>query len=151
MTALGRTIIVHAKLTIIDDRLLRVASANINNRSMGFDTECDLSIEADEPEANRNIASIRTRLLAHWLGCSDEVVDAATQREKSITRGIEALRTAGYCRLRPILSTPLSPVATMVARLHLGDPLSSRDSWRPWKRRKALEQRLAGAKAVFRD
>ena len=30
----------------IDDTLLRIGSANINNRSMGFDTECDLSLEA---------------------------------------------------------------------------------------------------------
>ena len=43
VTTLGRTIIVHAKLTIVDDRLLRIGSANINNRSLGFDTECDLS------------------------------------------------------------------------------------------------------------
>jgi phospholipase D1/2 len=31
---------------IIDDRLLRVGSSNFNNRSMDFDTECDLAVEA---------------------------------------------------------------------------------------------------------
>ena len=80
VTTLGRTIIVHAKLTIIDDLLLRIGSANINNRSMGFDTECDLSLEgAGEAGAgNRGaIAAFRTRLLAHWLGCDDAVVAAA--------------------------------------------------------------------------
>ena len=36
---------VHAKIMVIDDRLLRVGSSNLNNRSMGFDTECDLAVE----------------------------------------------------------------------------------------------------------
>ena len=43
----------HSKVMIIDDRFLRVGSANLNNRSMGTDTECDLAIEA------RNAASGR--------------------------------------------------------------------------------------------
>ena len=40
---------VHSKVCFIDDRLLRVGSANLNNRSMGLDTECDLAVEAEEP------------------------------------------------------------------------------------------------------
>ena len=39
-------IIVHSKVSIFDDRLLRVGSANMNNRSNGLDTECDAAIEA---------------------------------------------------------------------------------------------------------
>ena len=46
VTSEGAPIYVHAKITIVDDRLLRVGSSNFNNRSMGFDTECDLVIEA---------------------------------------------------------------------------------------------------------
>ena len=41
-------IYVHAKVAVIDDRLLRLGSSNVNNRSMGLDTECDLAIEAVE-------------------------------------------------------------------------------------------------------
>ena len=33
----GGPIIVHSKVTIIDDRLLRIGSANLNNRSFGVD------------------------------------------------------------------------------------------------------------------
>jgi phosphatidylserine/phosphatidylglycerophosphate/cardiolipin synthase-like enzyme len=40
-----RPIYVHAKVTVVDDRLLRIGSSNLNNRSMGMDTECDVSIE----------------------------------------------------------------------------------------------------------
>ena len=43
-----RAHIVHAKVAVIDDRLLRLGSSNVNNRSMGLDTECDLAIEAVE-------------------------------------------------------------------------------------------------------
>ena len=50
-------IYVHAKVAVIDDRLLRLGSSNVNNRSMGLDTECDLAIEA--VEGDRPIGSPR--------------------------------------------------------------------------------------------
>lgn len=46
---LGPHHIVRSKLTMIDDTLLRVGSANINNRSLGFDTACDLTMQASTP------------------------------------------------------------------------------------------------------
>jgi phosphatidylserine/phosphatidylglycerophosphate/cardiolipin synthase-like enzyme len=39
-------IMMHSKLMIVDDWFLRIGSANLNNRSMGLDTECDLALEA---------------------------------------------------------------------------------------------------------
>ncbi len=42
----GRPIYVHSKVMIIDDRLLRIGSSNLNNRSLGFDSECDVALEA---------------------------------------------------------------------------------------------------------
>lgn len=138
VTALGRTIIVHAKLTIIDDRLLRIGSANINNRSLGFDTECDLSFEADGRSATgnrREVQRLRTGLLAHWLGCAAATVDEAIDKAGCVVSALEALRLAGYVRLRPIDVTPLNALAEFVAAYHLGDPFSPKDSYRPWKRR----------------
>ena len=38
---------VHAKVMIVDDRSARVGSANLTNRSMGVDTECDLVLDAE--------------------------------------------------------------------------------------------------------
>ena len=38
---------------IVDDRYLRVGSANLCHRSMGTDTECDLSVAAGGDEAAR--------------------------------------------------------------------------------------------------
>ncbi len=142
VTTLGRTIIVHAKLTIIDDILLRIGSSNINNRSMGFDTECDLSLEPQGPNAAANRAAIRaarTRLLAHWLGCSEARVDEAIQEHGGVGAGLEALRLGGYCRLRPIEPETLRPLASFIAGHHLGDPVGPGDSWRPWRRKEALK------------
>ena len=53
VTAAGAPVYVHAKVLVIDDRLLRIGSSNLNNRSMGLDTECDLAIDAapDAPDA----------------------------------------------------------------------------------------------------
>jgi len=141
VTTLGRTIIVHAKLTIIDDVLLRIGSANINNRSLGFDTECDLSVEATGPGSAGNRAEIvrlRNKLLAHWLGCVEAPMEEAIRRRGGVGPALEELRMAGYCRLRPIELKPLMPLAAFVAAYHLGDPAGPRDSWRPWKRRRAL-------------
>ena len=46
MTDGGTPIYVHSKVMVIDDHLLRIGSSNLNNRSMGFDSECDIAIEA---------------------------------------------------------------------------------------------------------
>ena len=42
----GVSVYVHSKVMVIDDRLLRIGSSNFNNRSLGFDSECDVAIEA---------------------------------------------------------------------------------------------------------
>ena len=121
--------------------LLRIGSANVNNRSMGFDTECDLSLEgAGEPgEANRReIAAFRTRLLAHWLGCDDAVVAAAIAQTGGVRAALEGLRLAGYTRIRPIEPISLHPLARFIADYHLGDPVGPGDSWR---RQRALQSR----------
>lgn len=60
---------VHAKVLIVDDRLVRVGSANLNNRSMGLDTECDLMIEAgSDTQTQKAIAHFRNRLVGEHLG-----------------------------------------------------------------------------------
>lgn len=71
-------VFIHAKICIIDDRLLRVGSANLTNRSMGVDTECDVSVEAvaGDLRTEHAIARVRARLLAEHLGLS---VDAAAE------------------------------------------------------------------------
>ena len=154
VTSLGQTIIVHAKLAIIDDNLLRVGSSNINNRSLGLDTECDLSIEplgAGGAKARATIHQVRTRLVAHWLGCPEEMVDRAIASAGGLGAGIEQLRAQGKCRLRPITPLELKPFASLIATFHIGDPVGPGDSWRPWQRRTSLKAELKTVIAGLRD
>ncbi|WP_137390817.1 phospholipase D-like domain-containing protein [Rhodoligotrophos defluvii] len=72
---------VHSKLIIVDDRFLRVGSSNLNNRSAGLDSECDLGIEAATPDVAASIRRIRDQLLAEHLGKTEEEVTAAIKRE----------------------------------------------------------------------
>lgn len=140
----GMTIIVHAKLAIIDDRLIRLGSSNMNNRSEGFDSECDLTIDATNANGGDGqgcISVFRERLIAHWLGCTPDEVALAPG--ETVGQRIEALRTAGFDRLRPLRSQPLGSVAKFIATYHLGDPISAADSLRPWKRRAQMRHKLA--------
>ncbi len=94
----------HAKVMVVDDRLLRVGSANINNRSMGLDTECDLAIEAHGEQAETTaagIARVRSRLLAEHLDTTPEAVSEALTAHGSLIGAIEAL-ASGRRRLRPL-------------------------------------------------
>jgi phosphatidylserine/phosphatidylglycerophosphate/cardiolipin synthase-like enzyme len=61
---------IHSKVLIVDDRLLSVGSANITNRSMGMDTELNLSWEAapDDRDLVRSIRRVRANLLAEHTG-----------------------------------------------------------------------------------
>lgn len=73
----GVATFVHAKVTIVDDEVLRVGSANLASRSMGVDTECDLAIVANgDPAIAAGIRSVRARLLAEHTGREpQEVLD----------------------------------------------------------------------------
>jgi phosphatidylserine/phosphatidylglycerophosphate/cardiolipin synthase-like enzyme len=84
-------VLVHSKLMIVDDRFLRVGSANLNNRSIGLDTECDLALEASHAEERRAVRRLRERLLAEHLGVAPEDVAAATKRERSLVGAIDRL------------------------------------------------------------
>ena len=77
----GTCIDVHAKLMLVDDEWLRIGSANLANRSMGFDSECDLAIEARGNErTSRTLHGFRIQLLAEHLGCDAAQVEAAIAR-----------------------------------------------------------------------
>jgi len=132
-------IIVHSKVSIIDDRLLRAGSANLNIRSAGFDTECDVALEAQDEPTRQGIDRFRSRLLAHYLGCPTDEFEAAHRACGSLAGAIDALNVGDPRRLRPLAPTRLGPLARVIAAYHLGDPADSEDSWRPWKRRAVIE------------
>ena len=67
VTDSGQPIYVHAKIMIVDDMLLRIGSSNIDRRSMGFDTECDVAIQARDDATRDLIRDFRDGLLAAGL------------------------------------------------------------------------------------
>ncbi len=77
-------VMVHSKVMIVDDRLLRVGSANLNNRSMGADSECDLLVEATSADQRQAIIGARNALLAMHCGVSQDMVADALQSQSLI-------------------------------------------------------------------
>jgi phosphatidylserine/phosphatidylglycerophosphate/cardiolipin synthase-like enzyme len=92
-------VLVHSKLMIIDDEYLRVGSANLNNRSMGADTECDVVVEARDDRSRNAIAKLRNRLLGEHLGVDPSEV-ASVVHEHDLLRGVGRLNSVSR-RLRP--------------------------------------------------
>jgi phosphatidylserine/phosphatidylglycerophosphate/cardiolipin synthase-like enzyme len=83
---------VHAKLMIVDDRLLRIGSANLSNRSMGLDSECDLAIEARNDQHRLAIKGFRDHLLSQHLGVEQSVVSSALVLTGSLNAAVDSLR-----------------------------------------------------------
>jgi phospholipase D1/2 len=67
-------LMVHAKLMISDDEVLRIASSNLSNRSMGLDSECDLCVVARDAEERQAFRTLRQRLLGMFLSVDSEAV-----------------------------------------------------------------------------
>lgn len=106
-------VMVHSKVMIVDDGFLRVGSANLNNRSMGADTECDLAFEADGDEHREFIRSLRRTLIGHFCGVGEDTVAA---NEDDLLGFIDRHATAGGRALLPIdcETTPLGAVTGII-------------------------------------
>lgn len=104
----GRSINVHAKLLVADDRRLCVGSANLNHKSMAQDDECCLALDADatEDEARAReveaaIRGLRHAILAEHLGVSRGDVANAEDEAEGWGAAIERLAEAEGPTLRP--------------------------------------------------
>lgn len=104
---------VHSKLLIADDEFVTIGSANFNNRSMGFDTECNLAVEAaGEDRVREAIRSLRHRLLAEHLGTDAAAVARAEQRPGRLLEVVAGLRGSG--RSLAVLDPEVSPALDAV-------------------------------------
>jgi phospholipase D1/2 len=108
----GTCIDVHSKMIIIDDDVLRIGSANLANRSMGLDTECDLTVEAWNPHSKKyredirdSIRDLRSQLLAEHLGHSQQEVRDAIDAAGSVRGALDRLQREDRT-LRPLTSLP---------------------------------------------
>jgi len=127
VNAAGDSIYVHAKVLAIDDRLLRIGSSNLNNRSMGFDTECDLAIESvpGEPEADRiaeAVLNFRNDLIAEHLGVSPQTIVDGLEEHGSLVATFEALRRPEGRTLIPLEVEELNEIQQQVVESRMFDP-----------------------------
>jgi len=113
---------VHSKVLVVDDELCTVGSANFNNRSMGYDTECNLVLEARGEERVRSvIAGLRNRLLAEHLATDAARVAEEIGAHASAIAAIEALRRPGRS-LEPIDPQVPPQVESLLSASVLMDP-----------------------------
>ena len=123
--AKGTSIYVHAKVMIVDDEIVRVGSANLNNRSMGLDSEFDVFIDAARPGsggAALGVANLRLRLLAeHCGGTVDEIAELLKQNGDSMAGMLDALPKGGKC-LRRLKIRPLTETEQAIADNEALDP-----------------------------
>ncbi|MGV3555048.1 MAG: phospholipase D-like domain-containing protein [Croceibacterium sp.] len=115
----------HAKIMIVDDELLRIGSANFNNRSMGLDSECDVFIDGARP-ANSHcgdaIRSVRHSLLAEHLGLEESEVGPLLEKHGSMAAMIAALGDDRPRSLRPLEVRPLTDIEKTLADGEVLDP-----------------------------
>jgi phospholipase D1/2 len=126
VTPKGVRIYVHAKLLIVDDKVLRIGSSNMNNRSMGVDTECDLAVAlGDGPgdaEGRARLRDMRDGLIAEHLGISAPLATRTIVERGSMIAAIEALRRDGGKTLIPIACQEVNAAETFLVEQALLDP-----------------------------
>ncbi len=120
-------IYVHAKVCIIDDRLLRVGSANLTNRSMGVDSECDLVLEARDDAQQRGIRQVRNRLVGHLVGLGADAVAARLDQVGSLGALVDGADHGPHRleRLEPAYSEQTAEVWGEEALMDPYDPLDA--------------------------
>nr|WP_305098607.1 phospholipase D-like domain-containing protein [Croceibacterium sp. D39] len=115
----------HAKLMIVDDTLLRIGSANFNNRSMGLDSECDVFIDCERPangHCGETIRALRHSLLAEHLAIEEGDVGALLEKHGSMAAMIEALGVDRPRSLRKLHLEQMSDIEKELADSELLDP-----------------------------
>lgn len=147
LTSGGAQIYVHAKLMIVDDEIVRVGSANLNNRSMGLDTEADVFIDAARPgneHAVPAITRLRYALLAEHCGIAEEDVPRLLEKHGSMAAMIDALLETdrrNSKRLEPFTLRALTEAEKAVADSSLLDPERPEEMFEPIGRRRGLFRR----------
>ena len=119
----GTCIDVHSKMIVVDDEIVRIGSANLANRSMGLDTECDLTIEARGREDVRDaIRGLRAQLLAEHLGFEAAAGAALTDRVRRLAAGaIDALRREDRT-LKPLAADLPQVSEAVLSVISVADP-----------------------------
>ena len=128
-------IYVHAKIMIIDDRILRIGSANMNNRSMGLDSECDVFVDCERPGNDHcrvGVARLRHSLLAEHCGLEVEEIPGLLARYGSMAGMIREIGTGRSRTLRRFDLPELNGMQETLAESGLLDPERPDDMFEPY-------------------
>lgn len=120
----GESVYVHSKVLVADDWLLRIGSSNLNNRSLGFDSECDVVIEAPadgSDDVRDHILEVRDGLVAEHLGVSPLRFSGEVRERGSFLDAVNALRGTGRS-LRTFTEFMVAADASPFAENDLMDP-----------------------------
>jgi phosphatidylserine/phosphatidylglycerophosphate/cardiolipin synthase-like enzyme len=136
VTKEGAEIYVHSKITIVDGELLRVGSANLNNRSMGLDSECDVLIDATRKAnagASGQIQPILYDLVAEHLAVDAVKVASHFATSGSLIGTIEELRGSGRT-LVPLKIKEPNALESAIAEREALDPEGAGEYFEPQSR-----------------
>ena len=139
----GEAIYVHSKLMIVDDEVLRIGSANLNNRSMGLDSEADVFIDAARPgnaHAADAIRNLRYTLLAEHCGVPAAAVPGLIAAAGSMAAMIDGIDPESQ-RLKRFVLRALSDTEKTVADNALLDPERPEELFEPISLRRGLFRR----------
>lgn len=113
----GTCLDLHSKVMVVDDEWMRIGSSNISNRSMGVDTECDVTVEAaGRSEIKAAIHHYRDRLLSEHCGVPIEEFQREMANSPTIHAVLERLGTPDrkLCKLEaPEVSEALMAAAAI--------------------------------------
>ncbi|MCX7285290.1 MAG: phospholipase D-like domain-containing protein [Novosphingobium sp.] len=147
-TANGTPIYVHAKLMIVDDEILRVGSANMNNRSLGLDSECDVHIDSTvegNGAATSAITNLRHRLLAEHCGVSPERMAETLNSGATMREAVERLSHPGR-RLERLVLAELTEAEKTLADQEVLDPETPAEFFEPFAKKSLFSRsRILGA------
>lgn len=116
----GTCLDIHSKVMIVDDEWLRIGSANLSNRSMGMDTECDVTLEAKgDARVKQAIRGFRDCLIAEHVGCETEAVARQVESAGTLSRAIAGMGSPTRSLVK--LDAP-EPTETKLAVAEVGDP-----------------------------
>ena len=88
----GTCVDLHSKVMVVDDEWMRIGSSNLSNRSMGVDTECDVTVEAQgDARVRKAIRGFRDRLLAEHAGADEKALAAMLESAPSMAAAVAKL------------------------------------------------------------
>ncbi|MBX3016370.1 MAG: VTT domain-containing protein [Bdellovibrionaceae bacterium] len=110
---------IHSKIIVVDDRYMTVGSANIANRSMNLDTECDVTFYGATPAQRNWIRRMRDDLLAEHSGLPIQDVARMCDEGRFVNEFMQEANAESYSlretRDEHFTDGKLQPVAKMLA------------------------------------